>query len=157
MTTEESGPGASPFTPDARGRRSFEEYVTAFNGGRIDRFLEYYDDAVEMVLPSATLRGKAEIRGFYDTMFDRVQETLDVHTLVADEHGLAIDVTTRFLAKRDAPDLALGPLAEGECYEGHYFILYRLRDGRIARIEAARRTPLKGPFRPDATPATEAD
>lgn len=149
-------PDTTTITPDEAGRRRYGEYLQAFNGGHIDRFLEYYDDEVEMVLPSGTMHGKHAIRRFYTAMFDRVRETLTVHTLIADDRGLAIDATTRFAALRDAPDLPMGPLAAGEYFQARYFILYRLRDGRISRIEAARVTPLEGPFRDEATPPTTA-
>ncbi|MGR7026774.1 hypothetical protein [Geodermatophilus sp. URMC 62] len=68
-----------------------------------------------------------------------------MHDVIVDEGGLAIDATSRFAALRDAPDLVVGPLAEGEYYEARYFIHYRLRNGKVARIEAARTAPMTGP------------
>ncbi|MEU9267131.1 nuclear transport factor 2 family protein [Streptomyces sp. NPDC048251] len=147
----EAGRGVSPrptmITPDAAGRRSFLDYTAAFSNGLIDRFTEFYNDDIELVLPSVTLRGKEEIADFYTKMFATVNETLTPHRIIADDRGLAVELTSRFTAVADAPDLVIGPLAEGESYEGHFFIHYTLRDGRISRIDAVRKAPLRGPFR----------
>jgi ketosteroid isomerase-like protein len=152
--TDETGGPMRSLDGSPAGRQAFAAYVKAFNSGDIDAFTGYYADDIEMVLPSGTLPGLPAIRAFYTKMFAAVRESLHVHHLVADGEGLAIEATTRFTALRDAPDLPMGPLVAGEAFQARYFILYRLRTGRISRIEAARVTPLAGPFRvTDATPA----
>ncbi|HXX17994.1 MAG TPA: nuclear transport factor 2 family protein [Candidatus Acidoferrum sp.] len=135
--------GVSKPTPRLGGtleqRQAFNEYTKAFSNADFDRFPQYYNDDVTCELGSGiTLRGKDGILNFYREMFKTVRENLTIHRFVADENGIAADVTTQFTAIEDAPNFVVGPLKKGECIRGRVFVHYVLRDGKISKISVAR-------------------
>jgi len=134
--------GVSKPTPKLGGtleqRQAFTEYTRAFSNADFDRFTRYYHDDVICELGSMTLKGKDGIANFYREMFKTVRENLTIHQFVADENGVAADMTTQFTAIEDAPNFVVGPLKKGESIRGRVFVHYALRDGKISRISVAR-------------------
>jgi len=119
-------------------RHAFTEYTKAFSNAEFDHFTQYYNDDVTCELGGLTLTGKDGIANFYREMFKTVRENLTIHQFVADENGIAADMTTQFTAVEDAPNFVLGPLKKGQCIRGRVFVHYALRDGKISRISVAR-------------------
>jgi len=134
--------GVSKPTPKLGGsleqRQAFAEYTKAFSDADFDRFTQYYNDDVICELGSLTLKGKNGIADFYREMFKTVREKLTIHQFVADENGIAADMTTQFTAIEDAPNFVVGALRKGEGIRGRVFVHYALRDGKISRISVAR-------------------
>jgi ketosteroid isomerase-like protein len=119
-------------------RQAFMDYARAFSNADYERFSQYYTDDVRCQLASIELERKEGIVNFYREMFKTVRESLTLHQLVADDDGLAADITSRFTAIEDAPKFVVAPLKKGEFVEVHVFVYYTLRDGRIANIRVAR-------------------
>jgi SnoaL-like domain len=119
-------------------RQAFREYTKAFSNADFDRFTKYYNDDVVCELGAITLKGKDGIANFYREMFKTVRENLTIHQFVADENGIAADMTTQFTAIEEAPNFVVGALKKGECIRGRVFVHYALRDGKISRISVAR-------------------
>ena len=135
--------GVSKATPKLGGtleqRQAFREYTLAFSNADFDRFTQFYNDDVICELGAGiTLRGKDGIANFYREMFKTVRENLTVHQVVADDNGIAADITTQFTAIEEAPNFVVGPLKKGEHIRGRVFVHYALRDGKISRISVAR-------------------
>ncbi len=130
-------------------RQAFMEYTRAFSDADFDRFSQYYTDDVVCSLggPGIVLRGKDGIVEFYREMFKTVRETLTLHHLIADDSGIAVDVTSQFTAIEDAPDFVVAPLKKGEFVRVPVFVHYELRDGRISRIDVARAGEVSKPQR----------
>ena len=131
-------------------RQAFLEYTRAFSNAEFDRFSQYYTDDVRCELGAIVLEGRNGIVEFYRAMFQKVRENLTLHHLVADDHGLAADITTQFTAIEDAPDFVVAPLKKGELVRGRVFVYYTLRDGRIAHIRVARAGAMSAPQREPA-------
>lgn len=123
-------------TPE--GRRAFAEYTRAFSNADFDAFSRFYTDDVRCELPSAVLERREGIVSFYREMFRTVRESLTLHQLVADEAGLAADVTSQFTAIEDAPNFVVAALRKGEFVRVRVFVHYTLRDGKISHIRVAR-------------------
>ena len=120
-------------------RQAFMEYTRAFSNAEFERFSQYYTDDVTCTLTgNIILRGRAGIVDFYRDMFKRVRENLTLHQLIADDTGIAADITSQFTAIEDAPDFVVAPLKKGEFVRVPVFVHYELRDGRISRIRVAR-------------------
>lgn len=120
-------------------RASFLAYTSAFSAGDGARFGAYYTDDVVLELPSAPrMIGRQAIVDFYQAMFARVREGLTVNHLVMDDHGIAADVISTFVAHADAPDFQVCPLRKGEAVAVRVFVYYQLRAGRICHIKVAR-------------------
>jgi ketosteroid isomerase-like protein len=128
-------------------RQAFLEYTRAFSNGEFDKFSQYYTDDVRCELGAIVLEGRDGIVNFYRAMFKKVRENLTLHHLVADENGLAADITTQFTAIEDAPDFVVAPLKKGEFVRGRVFVYYTLRDGKIAHIRVARAGAMSEPQR----------
>jgi ketosteroid isomerase-like protein len=92
------------------------------------------------------IKGRQAIVDFYKAMNRTVHETLTVHQVIADEDGLAADVSMEFRAVEDAPDFVIAPMKKGEVIRGGVIVIYTLRDGKVARIRTVRSKPLEGPM-----------
>jgi hypothetical protein len=128
-------------------RQAFLDYTRAFSNAEFERFSQYYTDDVRCELGALVLEGRAGIVDFYRAMFQKVRENLTLHSLVADDNGLAADITTQFTAIEDAPDFVVAPLKKGEFIRGRVFVYYTLRDGKIANIRVARAGAMGAPQR----------
>lgn len=119
-------------------REQYAEYLAAFNRNDFAGFAKFYADDVVLELPVATLRGRQAIVEFYTKVKGQVRETLTVGQFVSDEHGLAVEADTEFLAIADAPDFIVRPMKKGDVIRSTSFIFYELRDGKFSRIRSAR-------------------
>ncbi|MBR8642170.1 nuclear transport factor 2 family protein [Streptomyces tuirus] len=139
-------PAPTRITPTAAGRRAFLDYLISLSTANTERFPLFFTDDIELTMPSVgVLRGLDAVAAFYGKMFQAVRENVTAHAVIIDEHGIALEATTRLTAVVDAPDFSV-PLRQGESVESDYFIHYRLHDGRINRIDLAPRGELRGPF-----------
>jgi len=126
-------------------RQAFMEYTRAFSNADFDGFSRFYTDDVRCELGSRVLERREGIVNFYREMFKSVRERLTLHHLVADDTGLAADITTQFTAIEDAPDFVVSPLKKGEFVRGRVFVYYTLRDGKISNIRVARAGEMSKP------------
>ena len=118
---------------------AYHAYTAAFSNADAERFSAFYTDDVTLKLTNIPLiRGKQGIIDFYRPMFERVREHLTIHKLLADDHAIFVDSTSRFTAVVDAPDFVVAPLAKGEAVEVRVFVYYTLREGLISSIHVAR-------------------
>jgi hypothetical protein len=132
-------------TPEQR--QAYHDYTRAFSNADFERFGEYYSEDVACELAAFTLDGKQAILDFYREMFKSVREHLTVHQLIADEHGIAADITSQFAAIADAPNFVVAPLRKGEFVRVRVFVYYTLRDGKICHIKVARAGQVSAPAR----------
>lgn len=129
-------------------RQAYLDYTRAFSEADFETFGAYYtDDVVCELTGGIVLRGKQAILDFYEKMFQSVRESLTLHHLIADDAGLAAEVTSQFTAIADAPDFVVTPLKKGEFVRVPVFVHYTLRDGRIAYIKVGRAGELSKPQR----------
>jgi len=119
-------------------KNQFRDYIDCFNRNDFAGFSRYYTDDVVLELPRKQLRGRQAIVDFYREVKARVRETLQINQIVADEEGLAAEVSTEFHALEDWPDFIVGPMRKGESIRIVSFVMYRIRDGKFAHIRSAR-------------------
>jgi hypothetical protein len=128
-----------PLGPHPSQLAAYGAYTAAFSAGDPERYTRFYTDDVELLLGSVPpMRGKQSIADFYTAMFERVRESLTVHSIDASEREIVSDTTSRFTAVADAPDFVVGALAEGDYIEVRVIVTYTLRDGLIERIAVKR-------------------
>ncbi len=143
--------GVSKPTPRLGGsleqRQAYIEYTRAFSSADFERFSQYYTDDVVCELNATVLRGKDGILGFYREMFKTVRESLTLHHLIADDGGIAADITSQFTAVADAPTFVVAPLRKGEFVRVRVLVYYTLRDGKIAHIKVGRAGAVSSPQR----------
>lgn len=120
-------------------RAAFAAYVSAFGNADFERFPTFYTDDVRLELNTLPpIIGRQGIVDFYRPMFERVRESVTIHSVVADDEHIALDATSRFTAIADAPDFVVGALRKGDWIQVRVFVHYELRDGLIAHIRVAR-------------------
>lgn len=118
---------------------AFHSYVSAFSNADCERFPRFYNEDVLLTLGSVPpIQGARAIVDFYRPMFERVRESLTIHSVEATEDAIHLDATTRFTAIQDAPEFVVGALKKGEFIEGRVFVDYELRNGLISRIAVRR-------------------
>lgn len=118
---------------------AFRAYASAFSNADHERYSRFYTDDVVLELGSVPrIEGRDGITGFYRPMFEKVRESVNPHSIRADDSHIAIDATSRFTAIEDAPDFVVGPLAKGEYIEVRVLVDYELREGLISHIRVSR-------------------
>ncbi|MXO66159.1 YybH family protein [Altericroceibacterium endophyticum] len=117
-----------------------QDYIGAFNRGDFDGFTRFYADDVDFDLGGKRrIKGRQAIREFYEGVFARIDETLDVTQLVIDDEGAACIIVTEFKALEDWSDFIAGPIRKGESIFIESFIFYRIGpDGKFTHVRTAR-------------------
>jgi ketosteroid isomerase-like protein len=125
-----SGPGLSA--------GEFARYIDAFNRDDFATFAQYYAPDVTLVIAGRhELTGRQAILDFYRTVKAETRRSIRIDRVISAPHALAAELQSEFLALRDLPDFAAGPMRQGERIFINTFVLYDLRDGRFARIRSA--------------------
>ena len=126
--------------PDPHGDVArFHAYMAAFNRHDYGELVGYYDPDILLVIGNGTeLRGRQAIVDFYSVVNDQTTRQIEILQAWSDGATLAAEIQSEFLALRDAPDFASGPMARGDRYYLNSFALYDLGpDRRYRRVRAA--------------------
>jgi hypothetical protein len=128
-----------PLGPHPSQIAAYHAYASAFSAGDAARFTRFYWPDVVLELGRVPpIFGAQGIADFYTAMFEKVRETLTIHSLDASDERLVVDCTSRFTAIQDAPDFVVGALAKGDFIDVRVTVTYALREGRIAHIGVQR-------------------
>ena len=128
-------------------KQEFIDYTRAFSACDYEGYSHYYAEDVVLELGSVGLiHGRQGIVDFYKAMNRTVRERLTIHQVIADEDGLAADLSMEFEAIEDAPDFVVGAMKKGEVIRGGVIALYTLKDGKVTRIRTVRSKPIEGPM-----------
>lgn len=119
------------------GRFDYAAYVEAFNRGDDAALIEQWFD------PDFTFTGgtrhytsRAAFLDFLRWAHDGVREIIRPVTVLEDESGLFAEIDMDFIATRPRPDFPFGPLVPGDVMTVKFFVLYRLRDGRVTSLKS---------------------
>jgi steroid delta-isomerase-like uncharacterized protein len=75
-------------------RDAFDDAIDAWNRGDLDRYLELYDDAIQLHGYSDTPMNKTEVRAFYATIWRQLADIrLEIHETVEHDDWLAARFT----------------------------------------------------------------
>ncbi len=119
-------------------RADFDSYIARFNKEDPGAFEDYMAPDVRMLNGTLKLNGVAAVKEHYAKIWGAMRESLNVERFVSDEQTVAIQMHTHFEAL--ANDLAspFGEVTQGETFDFHGLIMYRLRtDGKFADIKVA--------------------
>lgn len=120
------------------GAEQFARYIDAFNRDDAAQFAQFYAPDVTLVIAGKhRLTGRQAILDFYKAVKAQTRRTIEIKRLISAPHALAAELQSEFLALRDLPDFAAGPMGKDERMLIHTFVLYDLREGRFARIRSA--------------------
>jgi steroid delta-isomerase-like uncharacterized protein len=84
--TKERAPAKQPRTKGKRNEKAAREYLDAFNAHDLDGMAAFWDDeTIEDLVPVGILRGPAELREYFGTMFRALPDVeMTVERVIAD-------------------------------------------------------------------------
>ena len=116
----------------------FDEYIRRFNQEDPGAFEDYMAPDVRMLNGTLELNGVSAVKDHYTKIWGAMREELYVERFVSDEATVAIQMHTHFVVRADDDDSPFGHIREGETFDFHGLIMYRLRaDGKFADIKVA--------------------
>jgi len=116
----------------------FDTYIARFNKEDPGAFETYMAPDIRMLNGTLELNGVAEVKAHYARIWGAMRESLDVERFVSDADTVAIQMHTHFEVRADDPGSPFGPIRQGETFDYHGLIMYRLRaDGKFADIKVA--------------------
>lgn len=119
-------------------KADFDTYIARFNEEDPGAFETYMAPDVRMLNGTLELNGVAAVKAHYARIWGAMREELYVERFVSDEHTVAIQMHTHFVVRADDDDSPFGQIREGETFDFHGLIMYRLgEDGRFADIKVA--------------------
>lgn len=119
-------------------RAEFDDYIARFNGND-PSFVDFYHPDVVLELGNTSIVSAAGIADFYAEVKQHIREFLEVNWFIADENGVAVEMTTTFSCFNDWQDSFWNrPLKEGEVMRGAGFVHYAMEDGLFRHIKSAR-------------------
>jgi hypothetical protein len=129
-------------TPEDR----FRAYIDAFNRSDYDALRQYYAPEVRLVIGNGTeLVGREAIIEFYRPVKAATERTIQVLQCFHDGNVLAAELESEFVALRDLPDFAAGPMKKCDRRYINSLVLYDFEGDHYTRIRAA---VLKREYRP---------
>ena len=129
----------------------FIDYMDAFN--RYDDaalIRDFWAEDCVMVSAGRTLRGHAEMMEFLNWAHDGILETMRPKVVLEQGDRIFAEIDMDFTALRDKPDYIFGPLKEGEYTTVKFFVLYRIKDGKVAELKSMTWPPGVGVSKPEA-------
>jgi len=116
----------------------FSDYIRAFNTGDDAALVRnFYAPDVHFQSGPRILRGADELLQFLNWAHDGIREIIRAQTVLRDENRIFAEIDMDFHATKDKPDFTFGALKKGEFTTVKFFVLYSLREGKVARFKAA--------------------
>ena len=116
----------------------YRRYIQAFNtGADAELVAEWFTQDCIFQSGPRLLQGRQALLEFLQWAHDGIREIIRAQTVLQDEHHLFAEIDMDFHATRDRPDFLFGPLRQGEFLTVKFFVLYRLRDGKVAHLKSA--------------------
>jgi hypothetical protein len=127
-------------------RAGFDNYIAMFNDKNPLAFEAYYADNMRMQNGHMVLNGIPEVKEHYRKIWSVMKEELTVVNYVSDGDSLAVELKAHFTARKDAADSPFGKVKQGENFDYHGVILYKINhlgkfyDIKVAYLDFTRTT-----------------
>lgn len=118
-------------------RTRFDEYIARFNAEDASAFDDFLHPEMRMQNGGLVYHGVQGMKDHYARIWRTFREVLDVQRFVSDGDTIAIEMKTHFDALRPDADTPFGPVVEGDQFDYHGLIMYRMRDGKFGDIRVA--------------------
>ncbi|MDZ5111359.1 nuclear transport factor 2 family protein [Pseudomonas putida] len=116
-------------------RASFEHYLELFNQKDPAAFEQYYAANVRMSNGGLVFNGIPEVEAHYRNIWGAMEEQVIVEDFLFDGKTLAVQLHTIFLVPRDAAQTPFGPIRQGERFDYHGPVFYKLNEaGQFTEI-----------------------
>ncbi|MCY0966279.1 nuclear transport factor 2 family protein [Parathalassolituus penaei] len=119
-------------------RAAFDHYIALFNGKNPKAFEACYADDIRMQNGHLVLNGIPAVKEHYRKIWSVMKEELNVVNYTSDGDNLAIELKAHFTAEKDAEDSPFGKVKQGENFDYHGVIMYKINaDGKFYDIKVA--------------------
>ena len=116
----------------------FDRYVEVFNMGDDDVLVDdWFTDDIVYVGGNRKIEGKEAWRGFLKFAHDGVREIFRPQNLFEKEDGFFCEVDMDFHVLKARSDFPFGPVAPGDMLTVKFFVIYKVRDGRLCELKSA--------------------
>lgn len=131
-------------------RARFMTYLDRFNAEDDTAFDDFLCPDMQMLNGALRFEGIEGMKDHYrDLIWPHFVERLTLKRFIGNARHVAVELHTRFTARRDASETLFGAVVAGELFDYRGLILYDLRDGRFATITVAYNSFLN--TKPDGT------
>lgn len=115
----------------------FTAYFEAFNAHDLDRLMPFWSPGCRFrTRPGfADLEGREDICRFYQNLWEKADERIDLRGLTAEDDTVLAEIETAIVAREDMPDFGESGLAAGDRLTLRSIVAYRLHDDAITHIE----------------------
>ena len=118
-------------------RQGFDDYIRRFNARDPSAFDDYLTGDMRMLNGALSFTGVAGMRDHYENkIWPDFDETISVLRFVSDDDTLAVQLWTRFVARRAGQTL-FGEVEKGETFDFRGLVMYEIRNERFAAITVA--------------------
>jgi ketosteroid isomerase-like protein len=116
----------------------FNRYIEVFNSGDDDALVDgWFTDDIVYVGGNRIIEGKEAWRGFLKCAHDGVREILRLQTLLQKDNEMFCEIDMDFHSTKARPDYPFKPMYPGDMMTVKFFVLYKLREGKICRLKGA--------------------
>ena len=119
-------------------RERFDDYIRRFNAQDATAFDDYVAPDMKMLNGALEFVSVAGMRDHYENkIWPHFIEKLNPLRFVSSEDTAAVQLWTRFTARRDADETLFGPVKKGEMFDYRGVIMYEIELGKFTRITVA--------------------
>jgi hypothetical protein len=116
----------------------FGKYAEMFNNGDDTKLVEtYFAEDFSYTGDRRILPSRAAFLDFLKFAHEGVREIMRPQLVLQDEDHICAEIDMDFHALKARKDYPFGELKPGEMITVKFFVIYTLRDGRIARLKSA--------------------
>lgn len=134
----------------ARAGLDYAKYIEAFNTGNDAELVErWFTEDCIFQSGARKMQGRKALLNFLNWAHDGIREIIRAKTVLTGENRIFAEIDMDFHATRDKPDFLFGPLRKGELHTVKFFVLYHIRDGKVAHLKAATWPPNEGVSKPE--------
>ena len=134
----------------AKAGLNYFDYVDSFNTGDDAALVQrWFTEDCRFQSGPRVLTGRGALLQFLNWAHDGIREIIRAKTILTGENRIFAEIDMDFHAMRDRPDFLFGALKQGEFHTVKFFVLYRIRDGKVAELKAATWPPNLGVSKPE--------
>jgi hypothetical protein len=116
----------------------FAKYAEMFNNGDDTKLVEtYFTEDFAYTGDRRVLPSRAAFLDFLKFAHDGVREIMRPQVVLQDENRICAEIDMDFHAMKARQDYPFGELKPGEMITVKFFVIYKLRDGKIAGLKSA--------------------
>jgi ketosteroid isomerase-like protein len=115
----------------------YSHYIRDFNtGADADLVEKWFDPDVVFIGTTRRYEGRDQLLKFLEWAHDGVREIIRPITVLEDGDRLFAEVDMDFVATKPRDDFPFAKLRPGDLITVKFFVLYRIRDGRVVELKS---------------------